>query len=137
MAKIPTTNVPRVFDGFNFVLVRFEANWADEFDVEGFAVMDSDEFLAWIKRVPDQYEFGFGTNQSIEFDSVDDFKRCVTVHAIPREQAQFLFEVFPSARYEYKYVNGNLENHTTIQTCVFGVFPELTADELEELEELD
>ena len=74
------------------VLVKFQKDWADEFDVYGHKVYESKE--AWEKAKGDLSELssGFGTNQDWEegeFDE-DDF----TVVEITQEEAETIDKIF-------------------------------------------
>ncbi len=57
------------------VLVHYKDNYADEFDIFGFRLMDEDEWSRTKKEITlsDIEEFSFGTNEQIEYDSVERF----------------------------------------------------------------
>lgn len=45
------------------LLVKFEKNWADEFDCRGFAIMSQRDFDEMMANMPLQHEVYFGTNE--------------------------------------------------------------------------
>lgn len=74
------------------VLVKFEKDWADEFDVHGFKIYNS--LADWHKEAGDlsEHSYMFGTNEGWEegdFED-DDF----TVTEITNETAQVLRATF-------------------------------------------
>lgn len=77
------------------VLIAFQADYADEFDVYGWAVRDQNywekfqaQAVAWFANNPGKtLEFWFGGNEVIEFDSLEDFQAAYAVKTITDEQA--------------------------------------------------
>jgi hypothetical protein len=55
------------------LLITFKGNYADEFDVEGFALIDSDAWNDYLENLKSSYKdaksifWYFGSNQEIEF----------------------------------------------------------------------
>ena len=51
------------------ILVKYCSNWADEFDIQGFAIMNEEEYIQWIedfrKAEETDYDWYFGTNECI------------------------------------------------------------------------
>lgn len=51
------------------ILVKYYSNWADEFDIQGFAIMNEEEYIQWIedfrKAEEIDYVWYFGTNEYI------------------------------------------------------------------------
>lgn len=96
------------------LLVKFSSNWADEFDVEGFALMTQENYdanIAFYSRA-DAY-FGFGTNQELEgSDIVQGFK----AQPITDAEADTLRKLFPELRSKYY--------------PVYGVFPYAEEDDI-------
>lgn len=82
-------------------LVKFEDNWADEFDVQGFQIMNQEELDSYFNAIdnygyfmPGEREiFYFGTNQSLGWDSKEDFLSCLTITEISEEQANTIKEL--------------------------------------------
>lgn len=51
-------------------------NWADEMDVSGFSIMDSEDFGKWYDKaaaVTSSWEYSIGTNEDLEFDNGRDY----------------------------------------------------------------
>lgn len=93
-------------------LVKYDDNWADEMDIEGFTIV-SDE--AWEKFVsfvsPERfsnYTFYIGTNEEIEFDSVEDIFRALAAINISPEDAKAIKDNF-NLPYGFFPVAGLLE----------------------------
>jgi hypothetical protein len=54
------------------VLVQWSSNWADEMDIEGFAIMnreDWNEYKAAVRKRKGSFSLGVGTNEDIEYDN--------------------------------------------------------------------
>jgi hypothetical protein len=100
------------------MIVKFNDNWADEFDVEGFAQMtkeDFDRLLASAESMLNKrgvIEYGFGTNEDFTWQSVGEFRNCFTILDVTEEQENIIASVFFG-----KY------------TKEFGVFPEIFSDD--------
>ena len=51
------------------ILVKYYSNWSDEFDIQGFAIMNEEEYIQWVenfrKAKEKDYEWYFGTNEYI------------------------------------------------------------------------
>lgn len=75
------------------VLIKHSANWADEIDLEGFTIMDSD---AWEKRkekianINESFTVYVGTNEDIEYRNGNAFLRTLTVKEITDAEFGFL-----------------------------------------------
>ena len=68
-------------------LVKFYDNWADEMNMEGFAVFTYEEYEQFMRLVFDTakkidsgktYELYFGTNEWNEYESGEEFLSCFT-----------------------------------------------------------
>ncbi|AVH85411.1 hypothetical protein RsoM2USA_484 [Ralstonia phage RsoM2USA] len=85
------------------ILVKFSDNYADEFDVDGFMVIDKDQFnkeVALIKRMFDEYgerEFYFGTNESFNYGDFDEWFSVFTVTDITDSEADVLSKLFANS----------------------------------------
>lgn len=59
------------------ILVKYCSNWADEFDIQGFAIMNEEEYIQWIedfrKAKETDYEWYFGTNEYISYWDEEDW----------------------------------------------------------------
>jgi hypothetical protein len=111
------------------LLVKFDSNWADEMDIDGFMVMTQDEwdqYKAHTKKFFEQlgersWSFGIGTNEEIEYESHDEFIRELKVEEITDVEYESLAHLF-------KYYDGTVQ---------FGFFPDLGYFDLEDLEDLE
>ena len=75
------------------ILVRFSANYADEFDVDGICILkDKQEFDAlteqWFEETQGCY--GIGSNECIYYDALDDFRNDFELTEISEEEAKVL-----------------------------------------------
>jgi hypothetical protein len=76
------------------ILVKLEADWADEFDVKAFKVYDSiAEWNNQLEIIVSLEEIYFGTNECLECLSEGDFD----VRSITDDQADFLRATFGSS----------------------------------------
>jgi len=76
----------------SFLLIKFHADYADEFDVEGILLETSSWYeqhmknaQAIFKEQPNQ-EVYFGTNEAIEYQGLDSYKRAFTVTELSHEE---------------------------------------------------
>lgn len=75
-------------------------NYGDEFDLPGFELMSQSQLIAWIDAVRTYFtkesyqEMGFGTNESLMFDSYDDVMNGVEWTGITHEQYELLQMIF-------------------------------------------
>lgn len=87
-----------------FVLVKFERNWADEFDVKGFLIIKKTEWedhLNWIRdRMDWPQENGFGTNQSIIWVSAKEYLSSFKVVDVSVDEAAIILKYFERASWE-------------------------------------
>lgn len=80
-------------------LVKFADNWADEMDVEGFAVLGTKDFMGLItlienvaKKIDEgkTFEWYIGTNEWIDYNEGSQFKTAFSCEVISEEQAEIL-----------------------------------------------
>jgi len=71
-------------------LIKFKANWSDEFDCEQF-IVTSHCPMCYIEEILSEGAWGFGTNQDFEKLSVDDFE----IIALSVPEAAVLEKLFP------------------------------------------
>lgn len=78
-------------------LVKYEDNWADEMDIYGFHILTDEtweKFLALINRVKDlpdfQLNIGVGSNEDIDYDSVEDLLNVLTATDISDKDAEVI-----------------------------------------------
>ena len=84
------------------VLVKYRDNYSDEFDVEGFAVDDADEWQKHLKLIEEAFkdnpgasiECWFGTNEAITYESYDDYVEAFEVTPITDAEAATLEKLF-------------------------------------------
>lgn len=81
--------------------ILFEDNYADEFDVHAFEIC-KDEYWKWYLETAKilfergmKTSYNIGTNESIEYDSLDDFMSCFQVRDISDDDAIVINEYFP------------------------------------------
>ena len=95
-------------------LIKFEDNWADEFNVEAFAVKDYQEIeklFALAKIYFDLFpgqelEIGFGTNEELTFRDYEDYRSKFTVTDLTESEVEVFREHFPQYLPEYLPVFG-------------------------------
>lgn len=85
------------------ILIKFEDNWADEMDLEGFCLTTKDAWTKVVEHYQEEYEgeftASFGTNEENEYDSVDDFFSNFTVTEVSDEEAAVIKKLFGSCRF--------------------------------------
>ena len=90
-------------------LVKFADNWADEMDVEGFAVLETKDFMGYIQLIEAVakkidsgaiFEWYIGTNEWIDYCEGRKFKDAFSFEVINDEHGEtlktFLLEGFDS-----------------------------------------
>jgi|SRR6185369_5874980 len=95
------------------LLIKFDNNYADEFDVEGFLVLSQQDWekhqeLAKkvFKQKGGEVEVGFGTNEAVSYYSLEDYLSSFDVTEITQEQYQVLWDLFGVHTKEYSYGRG-------------------------------
>jgi hypothetical protein len=89
----------------NYVLVKLDKNYADEFDVEAFVVV-TDTYLEAAKAsiLKNGREAGlhmnFGTNEWLEWGSGEELVAGLDVTPLTTAEAQFLARAFPIPRFD-------------------------------------
>jgi len=83
------------------VIVKFRDCWADEFDCDGFMVMSKGEYATnYLKPIAEQFkengsfEYGFGTNETLEYEAFDDFMNCLEIVEISEKHAEIIKSYF-------------------------------------------
>ena len=79
-------------------LIKFQADWADEFDVYGFKVVTDiewEQIQEAIQKIEYPREYGFGTNEQILFESSDEFMRALKVVDVTDDEVEVLQKCFP------------------------------------------
>jgi hypothetical protein len=110
----------------DYVLVKFDDNWADEFDLEGFMIWEKEEWeqhkaLALrCKNWPQ--ESYFGTNEWTEWQSAKQYLDCFTEVDLSPEEVLTMTKLFGD-RMMNGYSNfGIFEYIDDIEYLVFGDF---------------
>jgi hypothetical protein len=78
-------------------LVKFQADYADEFDVYGFTVMTENQYIQFrndLEKVEWPSENYFGTNEAIVFQSLKDYENAIEVIEIDEKEYQVLEKLF-------------------------------------------
>ena len=83
-----------------YVLVKLDMDYADEFNVKGFHIekrVDWEKTLAEIKPLNwEGLEVSFGSNEALTFESFRDFERSITVEYITKEEFDVITKLFKS-----------------------------------------
>lgn len=106
----------------NLIVLKFEDNYSDEFDVSGMAIVERDWWENHKKEATERWgvgerEYGFGTNEDLIFEDADDYLSKFMVYDPTDAQVEFLQSLFGGDR--------------------FGCVPQLSFDDAEEDEEDD
>lgn len=78
-------------------LIKWQKDWADEFDMTGFVIMEEDGFASLINRINTAaypYDAPFGSNESYEFESPQDVMAGMKIKTITDEDAEDLERIF-------------------------------------------
>lgn len=88
-------------------LVKYDSNWADEMDIDGFDVFTDSKWEKYLKSFKDhfdkgdEYSYGIGTNEEIEYSSYDEFVRDFKVTEITDEEAATIEKHFGKHGYGF------------------------------------
>lgn len=78
-----------------YLLIKFGANWADEFDLEGFLACDKETWDNIVEGMPDKpCQHYFGSNEFIEFRNRADQLSNFEVSPITKEHFRMLHQLF-------------------------------------------
>ncbi len=81
-----------------YLLVKFDGNYADEFDMEGFTVFSLSEWYWHCWKILGDATFPqecyFGTNEFFEFESAEDYLRNFSLKLITKAEAETLYKLF-------------------------------------------
>lgn len=87
------------------LMVQAYGNWSDEFDLEEFYIFNSQEdFDEWVEEVRERInsgkvEFYFGTNECVEYHTVEDLLQDLEVKEVSYEELEVLLKFFPHRRF--------------------------------------
>lgn len=116
------------------VLIKYSACWADEFDCEGFAVLEKQVWSDNCEKVKKIFskrgdvEVYFGTNEAFIFDSYEDWVRNFEVEDISDDDALILSKLFGDNRSTFDFGTGS---HIV---DLSGYFQEVDEDDLDDEE---
>lgn len=103
MAKNETEEIEKLKleaeDG-KYIFVKYSDSWADEMDIEGYAVMTKAEYLEMIERVSKARfpcNHYIGTNEEIEYNNVDEFISALGVKIITLGEYKAFKSIFGSS----------------------------------------
>jgi hypothetical protein len=80
-----------------YLLIKYDDNWADEFNISGFFVTTSVEWEKYINEVSQAsypQNVYFGTNEFVEFQTFEDFYNRLTIKPISEEEFIILSNLF-------------------------------------------
>jgi hypothetical protein len=123
-------DIPLEFEGKEWLLVKYDDNYADEFDVHGFRVFSTEEYKTWKNHIKKgNISYGFGTNEGNEYSSKKEFLSTLTEIPISIEQARTLFDLFGRKSIRCSDWNGrNYDTITHYTECAYSMFPSHVGD---------
>ncbi len=81
-------------------LITYRGNWADEITVTGWSLQTEKQWKKYLEtfeqvfKEEDEYSFGIGSNEQVEYDSFPEFKKAFQVKEISEEEAKVLIKHF-------------------------------------------
>lgn len=92
-------------------LIILRNNWADEFDIEGFAVMDAEDWDAVVEGIPDKGgEACIGTNQFKTYKSKQEFLDSCKVFDLMDKEVAMLKGLFGRTLFTFGMFDPPSEN---------------------------
>lgn len=82
------------------ILVKYSDDYADEFEIKGFAIMTEEEFKKGIDFAKEEFEevgslnFVFGSNEYIDYEDFEKFKNCFNCEKISEDNFTVLKQFF-------------------------------------------
>lgn len=83
------------------ILVKYDGNWVDEFDVYGFMVTTDTQWEKHLadakkhfKNRDDEVECYFGTNEAITYSDYEDYARHFSTHPLTADDLAMLQKLF-------------------------------------------
>jgi hypothetical protein len=83
-------------------LVKFDGNWADEFDTNGFQLMSEKEWVKLfysIKNTNYPLEIYFGSNEFWTFERPEDILDNLTLRVVTKEEAKIIDKYFDCSKW--------------------------------------
>lgn len=107
-----------------YYLLEFSDYYCDEFKVQGFQTITEKQFevLQFVEnnknKIGKALEIGFGSNDTLFYDSIEDFLNCINISEITQNDYNIiqnifrggygLVEPFKEVKYLFKYLKKNL-----------------------------
>jgi len=112
----------------NNLLLSFHDNYADEFDLSGFAIISEEAWQKNIDRAEEYfsnnscpYSHGFGTNEELEYETILQYRRKFTLlRSLNPEESKNLLAMFQMTQRD--------------GIATFGEFPLIATTESEDFE---
>ena len=122
------------------ILIKFDANYADEFDVEGFVVMSASAWEEHKTMAKEFFENGghaeqyFGTNEYVEFDSYEDYMSAIKTTELDETQYEVLETLFNEHRnaYTWKDIDGQDRIVPASNVIRYGILAMLTPEDMKD-----
>jgi len=119
-----------------YVIARFNSNWADEFGIESYSILEKPEFeklKAYLKTIKTPITKCFGTNEEIEFENGQEVLDSIELEDISEDRARVICDTigdsFGLVTLEdvYENIGDDLEeldeNSEASSDIVFGMIP--------------
>jgi hypothetical protein len=80
------------------VLLQWDTNWADEMDINGFAIMDKSEWEDYKKMLKNKERFYIyiGTNEEIDYNNGNELLKEISVKNISDDEVKTIRKFFGS-----------------------------------------
>jgi len=87
------------------LLIYFNDNWADEFNLGGVALMEEEEWNNAQSKIPSNQplHYGFGSNQYLDYEDREDFLRHFWSRVVSNEEAAILRRLIKGIRTGYGF----------------------------------
>jgi len=82
-----------------YYLYKFSDNWADEMDLEGFAILTENQKDVALTKIKREFKKGgtisFGTNEDNEYENLNAIMGCIEIDTITSQQYHTMKSIFP------------------------------------------
>lgn len=81
-------------------LLKYDSNWADEMDIDGFTIMSDEGWESWKTDIQkffkkrEYWNYGIGTNEDIEYGSAKEVLKDIKVIDISEDEADIIDKLF-------------------------------------------
>jgi hypothetical protein len=84
-----------------YMLVKFDGNWADEMDIKGFEIVKKEWWDKFVESLPENKPLShyIGSNEEMEWTNKADYLRDFTVTEISEDEVAILKKLFPYGSY--------------------------------------